>query len=88
MHFCNFLNIILYIPALLGLLHPTSQEAAFANFQIWQSAAFVFLTCISLFDSVLVLHKLFILLGLLIIGMFLYYILEWLLRRDALKVME
>ncbi|XP_072043794.1 protein unc-93 homolog A-like [Amphiura filiformis] len=71
------------ISSILGVLMPQSQEAAFANFRVWQSIGFLVSFGVSVSNSVLVLYKLFALLGLLVISMILYYIMECVIRREV-----
>ena len=81
--FIMIIIISLYFSAILGVLMPQSQEAAFANFRFWQAIGFLISFGVSV-SSVLVGYKLIALLALLIISVILYYIVECVIRREGL----
>ncbi|KAJ8891577.1 hypothetical protein PR048_004105 [Dryococelus australis] len=66
-----------------GFLFPGREEAAYSNFRLWESLGFIIAYA---YSSVLCTDvKLYILLVLLLGGLVGYYVIEWQLRRDAMR---
>ena len=68
--------------AFFGVLFPKDQEPAFANFRFWQAIGYTVAFVSSIPDVGCVSYKMSVLLGELILGMGLYYFLEWQIRHD------
>jgi hypothetical protein len=69
---------LFFIPALYAILSPGNEEAAFSNYDLWISLGFIvgfaysFVLCTDL--------KIYVVLGILLLGMVAYLILEFRLR--------
>ncbi|XP_072041292.1 protein unc-93 homolog A-like [Amphiura filiformis] len=68
--------------AFFGVLFPKDQEPAFANFRFWQAIAYSLAFAFSIPDFMCVSYTLSALLGILCLGMGLYYLLEWRIRHE------
>ena len=71
------------LPALLGVLFPDSQEAAFANFQLWQAVGFAASFALSIPLPVCLYHKLYGFMGFLAFSLICYIADEYLISRSA-----
>lgn len=69
------LNFLTCSAALCGMLFPGNEEAAYGNYRIWRSVGFILAYAYS--PYLCTSTKIYILLALLIVGMFGYIIIEW-----------
>lgn len=76
-----FILFFSFISAFYGVLFPTQQEPAFSNYRLWESLGFVISFAYG--DYLCVNVKLYILIVVLCIGVFLYAIIEWIRRSET-----
>ncbi|XP_072024916.1 protein unc-93 homolog A-like [Amphiura filiformis] len=70
------------LAAFVGVLFPKDQEPAFSNLRFWQAIAYSLAFGFSIPDFMCVSYMLRALLGILCLGMGLYYLLEWRIRHE------
>ena len=64
-----------YVSALYGSLFPMESEAAFANYRLWKSIGFIM--AFSYSSQFCTSTKLYILTAFLVVGIFMYGVIEW-----------
>lgn len=69
-----------FFSAFYGVIFPNDQEAAFSNYRLWESLGFVISFAYS--NSLCVDVKLYILIAILILGVFLYGVIEFKRKND------
>ncbi|XP_033118914.1 protein unc-93 homolog A-like [Anneissia japonica] len=76
------------ICSIVGVLFPDCQEAAFANFRMWQAVGFSIAFASSIPNSVCVYHKLYGIGGWLVLSMIAYYLVEIIVRNEKSGYMK